>query len=78
MSTNILKAELGVKPNKSEHHHQHHHDKIIVPQTASNKSTVTQELQSQLGQGKKVDQKYKTRKLEPEANNHILFINKFK
>jgi hypothetical protein len=60
--TNILKAELGVKQNKSEHHH-HHHDKIIVSQTETT-NDVTHELQSQLGQSKKVDQEIQQEKDE--------------
>jgi hypothetical protein len=52
-TTDMLKAELGVKLPEVKHHH-HHHEKIIVPSSETN-DNVTHELQSQLGQGKEVD-----------------------
>jgi hypothetical protein len=52
--TGMLKAELGVKSDKSQDHYHHHHDKVIVPNMEA-KTDVTHELQSQLGQGKEVD-----------------------
>jgi len=62
--TNMLKAELGVKSDKSEDHH-HHHDKIIVPSSETTEN-VTHELQSQLGQGKEIDRKIQQKKNEME------------
>ncbi len=62
--TNMLKAGLGVKSDKSEHHH-HHHDKIIVPSSETTEN-VTHELQSQLGQGKEIDREIQQKKNETE------------
>jgi len=60
-TTDMLQAELGVKSHETKHHHHHHHDTIIVP---SNEITdnVTHELQSQLGQGKKIDREIQQKK----------------
>jgi hypothetical protein len=59
----MLKTELGVKPNKPEPHH--HHDKIIVPSAEATKD-VTHQLQSQFGQGKEVDREIQQEKKEAE------------
>ena len=66
--TNILKTELGVKSDKTHHHHHphHHHEKIIVPNTETT-TEVTHELQSQLGQGKKVDENIQEEKNHSET-----------
>jgi len=42
--TDMLKAELGIKPDKPEQHH-HHQDKTIVPSNET-RENVTYELQS--------------------------------
>jgi hypothetical protein len=63
--TNTLKAELGIKSNKSEHHHQH--EKTIVPSTEA-ANDVTHVLQSQLGQGKRVDRDIQQEKNKIEGN----------
>lgn len=57
--TNMLKAELGIKSHHQHHHH--HHDKIIVPSMAG-KHEVSYELQSQLHQGKIVDEEIRQAK----------------
>jgi hypothetical protein len=58
-TTDMLQAELGVKPHKPKHHH--HHETIIVPSTETI-DNVTYELQSQLGQGKQVDREIQQEK----------------
>ena len=66
--TKVLKAEIGVKADKSDllHHQQHHlHEKIIAPTTLVHKEDLTKQLQSQLHQGKEVEKTIETKPSDP-------------
>ncbi|CAF3411750.1 unnamed protein product [Rotaria socialis] len=58
----LLKAELGIVSNTSEHHHpHHHHDKIIVPSAEATK-VVTHKSHSEPDHGKDEDHKEQKQK----------------